>query len=235
MNKTNPIFEALSSVDERHIHVEAVKQPTKKIKIALIAVISAAALSLLVGFTTAVVRGQHTFGFSKGSSAEHDFELDFTPQKFTIPDEYMPQLEFGVFQGYTDTPFGELMSEFNITPLISDNFTETNQKTRISVFYDSIEDQQVDFLYTLYDKNIGRNVIFKAEYFSNPENITYEGHIGLPPGEPTKVIALNNGASCLITNTTAIFSYNGVSYSVNCDEMPGIDIVKQVLADLGVL
>lgn len=234
MNKINPIFEALSGIDDRHIPFTSKKSHSKGLKIVLIAA-SAAVLSLLVGFTTAVVRGQYTFGFSKGNSAEHDFELDLTSQKFTIPDEYMSKLEVDVYQGYTDTPFGELMNEFDITPLINDNFTETDQKTRVSILCHSEDLRSVDFFYTLYDKNIKSKISFIAKYFSDTENMTLESHINVPPGEPTKVIALNNGASCLITNTMAIFSYNGVYYSVYCDEMPGMDNVRRVLADLGVL
>lgn len=260
MNNINPIFEALSGVDERHVPIAQEKRPAKKLKLALIAAVSAATLALIVGFTTATVRGQHRFGFSSGNSANHTFDLELTPQEFTIPDEFMSQLEYGVGQIYADTTPNELIRSFGITPLINDNFSDTDKKPRVDILADG-EDQTVDFVYSLYDKNIGMTVIFKATYFSETENLTYNGHIELLPGEPSKVITLNNGSLCMVTGSRAEFSYNGAKFGFDLlyeynapdnygelpeseqkkilaemtEAMPGIDTVKQVLADLGVL
>lgn len=50
MNKINPVFEALSGVDERYVPVEQAKRPAKKIKFALITA-AAAAAALCIGVT----------------------------------------------------------------------------------------------------------------------------------------------------------------------------------------
>lgn len=241
MNTTNSIFEALDELNENYA-AEAVtisrKNLKKPLKIAIIAA-AAAVVALMVGFTTAVVKGQHNVGFTKGDSMEYFFELDLTPQNFIIPDEYMSKLDMGfLYQGYSDKHLGELMSEFNLSPLISDNFEETDQRTKVNINRYNEQDQELEFVYTLYDKNLSMEISFLARYYLDPENLTSDTHIEFPAGESTEIITLNNDSSCLVTESMAIFSYNGVRYELylpNDETMFGIDTVKQVLADLGVL
>ncbi|MDE7361125.1 MAG: hypothetical protein K2N38_04255 [Oscillospiraceae bacterium] len=261
MNKINPIFEALSGVDERHIPVTQEKRPAKKLKITLIAAALAAALTMLAGFTTEAVRGQYMFSFSKENSAEHTFELNITPQEFTVPEEFRPKSGDPHFSGSTDIPPRELFERFGITLPINDNFTEVNDKqsiVEVGILGDAFE---VEFRYTLYNKTIDNNVIFTAQYFSKTENHTYHVSHHLLPGEPSEVITLNNGSLCMLTGSRAVFSHNGVHFELeipyefeipaNIDQMsideqyqmvaeiieamPGIETVKQVLIDFGVL
>ena len=91
--------------------------------------------------------------------------------------------------------------------------------------------------------------------------MTYHGHWGLFPGEPTEIITLNDGSACMVSGWIAVFSYDGALWELRVDydfdepenysqlskkeqkavlkqmieAMPGIDAVKQVLDDLEVL
>lgn len=259
MNKINPIFEALSGVDDRHIPAAAKKSLSKRLKIVLIAA-AAAALALMVGFTTAAVRGRHVFGFYQEKTAGHAFDLKLSAHEITIPEQFMPQ-DSPHFTDSTDTPPGELFEMFGLTLPTNNNFTEiVSQKTAVDIggLGDNIE---VEFDYTLYNKTIGSEVYFSTRYFSKTDNLTYRSNLGLLPGEPSEVITLNDGSSCMVTGSIAVFSLDGahcefvLPYDYEIPEnigqlsdkkqhrivgemieaMPGIDTVKQVLADLGVL
>lgn len=260
MNKINPIFEALNGVDDRHIPVTQEKRSTKSLKIVLIAA-AAAALALMVGFTTAAVRGRHRFGFYQENSAGHAFDLKLTARELTVPKEFMPQ--DGYYQSFdsVDMPPNELFEMFGLMLPINDKFTEINSKKTtidIGIVDDNIE---IEFNYTLYNKTIGGNVYFRTIYFSKIDNLTYQSNQGLLPGEPTEIITLNDGSLCMVTGSMAVFSLDGahcefvLPYDYEIPEnygqlsnkeqyrivgemieaMPGIDTVKQVLADLGVL
>lgn len=261
MNRINPIFEALGNVDDRHIPVAQGKRTAKRFKTALIAAALAAAITTLAGFTTAAVRGQYNFSFYKENSAEHTFELNITSQEFTVPEEFRPQPGDPRFSGSVDLSPRELFEKFGITLPINDNFTEVNDKQSIVEVGDLDDAFEVEFRYVLYNKTIGNNVYFKTEFFSKTENITYHIRQHLLPGEPSEVITLNNGSLCMVTKSRAVFSHNGAycefeipyDYEIpdnygqmSIDEqyqvvaeiieaMPGMETVKQVLADFGVL
>lgn len=260
MNNINPIFEALSYVDDRHISAERKKSIPKKLRITLIAAAITATVALLAGFTAAV-RGNFTLGFSDKESASHSFNLNITSQEFTIPEEYKPQDGTPVFMGKADMPPRELFEKFGITPPINDNFIDGEKPVDIQVTEYSDDDAEIDFEYEMYDKNIAENVRFKLKYISNIENNTYNMNHGLLPGEPSEVITLNNGSLCLVTAWRTVFSINGAYCEIklpydfdlpdNYDEMsedeqrqiiaeeikamPGIETVKQVLKDLAVI
>ena len=255
MNKINPIFEALSYVDDRHIPVNKEKRLSKK----PLLILAAAAILLLTGFTTVAVLGKHVFSFSTGSSAEQAFDLNLRSWEFTIPEEFSPVLGENSFSGSAEIPPSEVFKEFGITPLINDNFTEIpGEQTTVEVNTDFRESR---FQYTLYSKTLEKEVTFNAAYFSETENMTYHGHWGLFPGEPTEIITLNDGSACMVSGWIAVFSYDGALWELRVDydfdepenysqlskkeqkavlkqmieAMPGIDAVKQVLDDLEVL
>lgn len=260
MNNINPIFEALSYVDDRHIPAERKKSIPKKLRITLIAAAVTAAVGLLAGFTAAV-RGNFTLGFSDKESASHSFDLNITSQKFTIPEEYRPQDGTPVFMGKADMPPRELFEKFGITPPTNDNFIDGEKPVDIQVIEYSEDDAEIDFKYEMYDKNIAENVRFKLKYISNIENNTYNMNHGLLPGEPSEVITLNNDSLCMVTAWRAIFSINGAYCEINLPydfdlpdnigemsekeqrqivkemikAMPGTEKVKQVLVDLELL
>lgn len=256
MNKINPIFEALSNVDERHVPVTKTKRPAKKLMI----VLAAAAIMLLTGFTTAAVLGSHVFSFSTGGSAEKAFDLNLRSREFTIPEEFSPAPGENYFKGSTEIPPSELFERFGITPLINDNFTEIpGEKTMVEV--DAYGAPEPWFHYTLYNKALERNVTFDVEYFSETEKLTYHSRVGLFPGEPNEIITLNDGSACMVSGWIAVFSYDGAKWELRLpfdfevpdnysqmsedeqrvvikqmiEAMPGMDAVKQVLADLDLL
>ena len=256
MNKINPIFEALSYVDDRHIPVNKEQRLSKKPLFILVA----AAILLLTGFTTVAVLGKHVFSFSTGGPAEKAFDLNLKSREFTIPEEFSPAPGEISFSGSTDIPPSELFEKFGIKPLINDNFIEIpGEKTTVEVSALGIPEPK--FQYTLYSKTLEKEVTFNVEYFSETENMTYHGHWGLFPGEPTEIITLNDGSACMVSGWIAVFSYDGALWELRVDydfdepenysqlskkeqkavlkqmieAMPGIDAVKQVLDDLEVL
>ena len=219
-----------------------------------------AALSLMVGFTVEVVRGDHIFGFYQENSADKAFELTLSAHEITVPNEFVPQNNYSSFTD-VDTPPGELFEMFGLTLPINDNFTEIADKTTdldVSILDENIE---VQFNFTLYNKTIGSETDISARYFSNTNKLSYRANRGLLPGEPSEIITLNNGSQCLVTRSLAVFSLDGAHYELrlpydydvpdNIDQlpekeqykiveemieaMPGIDTVKQVLADLGAI
>ena len=257
MNKINPIFEALSNVDDRHIPVAQEKRPAIKLKIILVAAAVVTALAL-AGFTTSTVR-KHLFGFYGEGVTEHSFELKLTSHEITVPEEFMPNPDEHHFSDGTDIPPSELFEMFGLKSPINDNFTEVNDKL---TYFDVgiLDDPNVRFEYTLFNKSINQNVFFSARYFST-DNLTYTAHEGLLPKEPNKVITLKDGSLCMITKSKAVFSYDGAEFRFEIDydyevpanigemtiaeqyrvvdemieAMPGMDAVKQVLADLDLL
>ncbi len=250
MKQINPIFEALSSVDERHIPVTQTKRPSKKLKIALISAAAAAALALAVGFVSSS-GGQHRFAFSTNGSMDRGFYLDLAPQEFTVPERFKANLGDAAYFGCEETLPTELFREFDITPLMNDNFTDTkdvktsrtdllnNKSTwepliRIDYFNGSATEAKFD--YFLYDKNLGENIRFTALYVVNPDKLDYSKHMGLL--NEAEIVTLNDGSLCMISEDVAVFSYNGVSYELTFDDFSKphtISTVKQVLTDLEVL
>lgn len=269
MKNDNRIFNALSGLDDSHFRIDEAeslinidqinekRKLSKSIKIALIAV-TAAALTLLVGFTASTVSGKHKFGFYKEGSADHEFDLKLAAYDIKVPDDFIPEGDL-YFSDWFDTQPGELFEMFGLTLPINDNFTEINGKktgVRVSI----AGDVHVDFDYWLYNKTIDSEVNFETRYFSNVEKLTYQANRGLLPGEPTEVVTLKDGSLCMVSGSMAALSLNGahceleLPYNYEVPEnyeqlskreqyriidemieaMPGIDTVKQVLADLGV-
>lgn len=260
MNNINPIFEALSGVDDRHIPVKQEKRPGKKIKIALIAAASAV-LALLVGFTTSAVSGRHRFGFYRENSVGHAFDLELTARELTVPKEFIPQEGYHQSFDSVEMPPSELFEKFGLTLPINDNFTELSGKkptVDVRILDDNIV---IEFNYTLYNKTIGRDVYFVTLYFSRTDNLSYDSRQGLLPGEPVEIITLSDGSLCMVTGYMAVLSLDGAHCTLQLpfeydepdnygdlprseqerilaelvEAMPGIDAVKQVLSDLGVL
>ena len=256
MNKINPIFEALSNVNDRHIPVTREEKSSKKHKIILVAAV-AAAIATLAGFTTSTVQ-KHLFGFYGEGVTEHSFELKLTSHEITVPEEFMPNPDEHHFSESTDIPPSELFEMFGITLPINDNFTEVNEQSTFDVGI--LDDPNVRFEYTLFNKSINQNVFFSARYFST-DNLTYTAHEGLLPKEPNEVITLKDGSLCMITKSKAVFSCDGAHFRFEIDydyevpanvgemtedeqyqvvdemieAMPGMEAVKQVLKDLGLL
>lgn len=261
MNNTNPIFEALNELNENYA-AEAVSpgktKMKKPLKITLIAAVSAAALAMIVGFV-GTNGGKHKFSFGVDDLKNRGFYLDLFSHELTVPEEFKPQPGEYTFSDKVNMPPSELFEKFGLTLPINDNFTEVTDE-QPSVEVTIIGGTDVEFEYILYNKTIGKNVYFEARYFSKAENMTYSSGRGILPGEPSEVITLNNGSLCMVSASMAVFSYDGAHYELTLpyeydepdnfgdlpdnerrrilaeliEAMPGIDTVKQVLADLGV-
>ncbi len=242
MTKINPIFEAIGNIDDE-IAANAVKSAERRkhkkpLKIILIAA-AAAALALIVGFASGAVSvSDHKFSFGIGNSANRSFYFNLTSQEFTIPDEFMSKLEYGIYQDYVETPPSELFKMFGITPLMNENFTDSDSmKPRVDILYTDNDFQIIDFVYYLYDKSLDKDILFKAEYVSNIANYTSESSYQFEKENEPNVITLKDGSLCLVTNYMAVFSYNGVRYELIFDEpdnLTGVETVTQALIDLGV-
>lgn len=256
MNDINPLFEALGDVDDRHIPVETKKRSSKKLKIALIAA-AAAALAVLVGFTTAA-NVNHSFAFYQGNSAERGFELKLTGHDITVPEEFTTSDEFG-HRFTIDIPLRELFEKFGLFCPFGDEFTvEYKDDYSVNVLGEGIT--YVGFHLPMYSKTINREIYVVAEYYSDIDNVTGSYKQGLLPGEPAEVITLKDGSLAMVSASMAVLSLDGATYTLTVpydydvpanygelpveeqhritDEMvaamPGIYIVKQVLEDLGV-
>lgn len=85
MNKINPIFEALSNVDERHIRANK-KRSAKRIKHIFLAAAAAAALIMMAGFVyrNEIVR----FKLRAGVKSNYGFSFKLTLQEYIIPEEF---------------------------------------------------------------------------------------------------------------------------------------------------
>lgn len=241
MTELNPILKALDDIDE-NIAAEAVgstkKKMKKPLKIILIAA-AAASLALVVGFASgAVGGGDHKLNFGVGDSVNRSFYFNLTSQEFTIPEEFTSQLTEGLYRGDVDTPLSELFRMFGITPLMNENFTDPDgRKTKVRILDDGMMPRTVDFTYCLHDKNLDKDIWFKASYVSDIENFSSEGTYHFDDDAKPDLITLNDGSLCLVTNKMAVFSYNGVRFELiieDTDVPSSADIVKQVLKDLKV-
>lgn len=233
----------------------------KRIKPLIIAA-AAAVVLLLAGFTTAVVSGKHVFSFNRGNSKEHAFDFVLESHELTIPEEFKPQNGEIWFNSNVNTPPREVFEKFGLKLPANDNFSDVaDSETGVDV-HDIGDSPEVHFRYCLYNKAVDYNVFFTATYFSNVEKMTYHAHTSLMPGEPNEVITLNNGASCMVSASMAVFSYDGAKWEFLLDyddsmipdnygeltedeqrkiiaemieAMPGIEAVKQVLRDMELL
>lgn len=270
MNKINPIFEALSGVDERHIPVKKTKRPIKKMIIAAAAAAAiGATVSVIAGFKPSE-RGDRLYTIEQESVPAHTFELNLASCHITVPEEYVPKdaTHLHCSNKEMDMSPRELYEMFGLTPPLNDNFTDIpDEKPKLDFCYSIYdiysEDIEAEFHYVQYNKSIDRKVYFRARY----EEIIGDGSVSsrstdhLLPGEPSELITLKDGSRGLVTKWRAIFAYEGAFYEIwldydftvpdgygefSIDEqyrvinemieaMPGIDAVKQVLADLGVL
>lgn len=234
INNINPIFEALSGVDERHIPVKKTKRPIKKVIIAAAAAAAiGAAVSVIAGFKPSE-RGDRLYTIEQEGVPAHTFELNLASCHITVPEEYVPKDDTYLYCSNKEMDMSprELYEMFGLTPPLNDNFTDIPDEKPKLDFYYSIDDFpeydiysehseliQAGFHYVQYNKSIDRKVYFRAMY----EEITGGGSISsrstdhLFPGEPSELITLKDGSRGLITKWRAIFAYEGASYEILLD------------------
>lgn len=194
----------------------------------------------------------------KGDNTDYGIMYNVTLQEYTIPEEFLSSNIYGFEDKYTDTVPSELFPKFGITMLTSDNFTDTKSVYNRSNYHGNIYswepsvwisseggvDTQICFIYYLYDKKIDRNIRFASFYISNTRMLEWNKKFGYvinsdEDEKDAEVITLNDGSQCVVTDSEALFSYNGVRYDMSFDRndfnTSSIEELKQVLADLGVL
>lgn len=240
MNQINPIFEALSSVDERHIPVTKTKKHSKKLKIVLISAAAAAALALsfIVGFVR-VGNGVHKFSYTVGGES-YEFEVELTPYELKIPEEVTLPLS-------VDDPYygsdnfknaREMFDKLEIEPFMNENFDYSENYARFDIFQlgdPGLGILEISLEYWLYDKNLGKDVNFSATYYSETKHSGSDMGFVIQDDENYEILTLNDGSQCIVTDTAAGFAYNGIKFYVSSfDHSTDIDYMKQVLADLGV-
>ncbi|MCH5196899.1 MAG: hypothetical protein J1F28_09290 [Oscillospiraceae bacterium] len=230
MNNTdiNLILEAAGELD--NYVLENAFGRRKKKPIALIAIASAAALSLLVGFTViysnnVVVNGKPVFEYN-----------------IKIHDEVTPPsaeelMEIGVSDIYSnsancyeyaakDIDPRDIIRKYNITPLANDNFSRADihgystsdrdaeeyrelflSKTRVQVAEDYHENgmygSYVRFIYWLADDNLDIPVNFRVLCLTGNYNASMTQNFSSvkPDGSDIVCIDLNNNEKCLINQS----------------------------------
>lgn len=224
MNKINPLFEAVSNIDD-NIVSNAIKEKRKR-PIALMIAAAAAAMTLLVGFTV-YNRSHHTLDYDKGS-----FELNVTlHDEVIIPEEYKSYR----YTLYTmeDTTAEEMFKMFNAKPLITDKFEYTEGDHGPAVSTGS-----VTFRCSLYNKTVNRDLSMYAEYIFDNYDVTFST-TKVGNANDYKVVQLNDGSRAVISEseivTLATFAYDGVKYDWYMFDGGTMEEMEQVLVDLGIV
>lgn len=249
MNKINPLFEAMSEIDD-NIVSEAVE--TKKHTLGMKAMLIAAAITvtaLLAGFTYAIMPGVHING-------THVYDYNISVQEDMLLPSKDEMLEWGAVE-YGDfnnamyifkknTTAGDLFRQFNIHPLVSDNFTEDISEVIANACLHDLNGKSapnIDFSYTLTHKQSELQVQFNITcWYEEGGLYSYHSVSTRLDNSHYEVIELNDGSKAFIIDyawgeggiqSCADFSYEGIVYSLYADtDMEGM---KQILSDLEIL
>lgn len=259
MNKLNPLFEAMSEIDDNIIS-ESLKAKKRPIRMkALLIAAAVTATALFAGFAYVEKYGVYIgddFIFGYDLYAQDDMLLPSIEEMARWGAVELGDASQGVSgvpgAGYhyhfkKSTLPSDLFEKFNIHPLINDNFTEEITDVYANAWLNTtgknIQTQNIMFTYKLTDKETGIPVEFDITCFY-PNSIQEPGYTtsfysydGLHY-EKTK---LNNGSYAFVTDyewgdgmqSTAHFIYNGSPYNLTADiDMEGM---KGILDRLGVL
>lgn len=259
MNNTNinAILEAVGELDNSVL--ENAFKPRKKKPIALVVIAAAAAVSLLVGFTTInrnrVVRDGETL-----------FDVVFKEHREAV----IPPLEEMAEMGYleivkrnADKPEeynyfilakpSEVIKKYNLSLLVNDNFSEdvTIDDYPKDIFYDGfyseesrklfprtsvdIKKDMIYFQYYLVDKQSGTAVDLDATFFIR--DVNFPGVWVFFGKRDYKVLNLNTGEKAIIiykdaSSSSAHFTYDGVAYHITA--YTDINGTEQILKNLGI-
>ncbi len=226
MNKLNPLFEAVSNIDD-NIASAAIKEKRRK-PIALMIAAAAAAVTLLVGFTN-YARIHHSVEYDKGS-----FELKVTlHDEVIVPEEYKSYR----YTMYTmeDMTAEEMFEMFNVKPLITDKFEFNPDYGDLGP---AVSSGSVEFRCSLRNKTVDRDLRLLSCYIFGNYDTTFSG-VHLSGAKDYKIVALNDGSRAIISDNessiSATFAYDGVKYSWYMYDGGTMEEMEQVLADLGVL
>lgn len=264
------LLKNINEIDDDLIsEAEQWKRPkARKIKIAVVAAAAAVTGALLaVTGAAAIHRGsnekpaENTVAENTVQVGDEKFYLDLEAKGIIIPEEYRTTDEHGnpwYYERMRGMLPSELFAQFGVSPLLNDNFSEIIEfePNHIYVRKPNGEEELVDvdygdpvltidwcrivFEYRLYNKISQRNISLKATYALDDDYSIGVG-IGVDDDSEFEMIELNDGSMCYLDMGGAVFSYEGVYYSLNMyDKKENIDeesveLTKQTLEALGVL
>lgn len=241
MSKLNPVFTALTDIDDSII-TGAKKSRKKPIAIVLVA---AAAVMALVGFRTAF-----RYGVSVNDKDVFDYHL--TVQSMTIPTHDEMEALGAVNQHKSEYSYewktlpSTLFKTFGVSPLMNDNFSETECDN--FVWVNCTNDgaaANTSLNYELTDKALDKTVKFQI-FCMNKEGAGLHESLSATDAEKEKMetLTLADGSKAIIFEdflggynfwvSHAKFNYDGIAYSLYLRDGNNEDM-KQVLSDLGVL
>lgn len=252
-NKLNPLLDAMSEIDDSII---TNTKKTKKRPLWIVAAAAATATLLLTGAAVAVRNIHFKSGFYIGD--DDGFELPYkVPENMSIP-PYEELIEMWESKTYamSDTGNGygvalyvspdEFAETCKIPLLTSDNFTDEGWVSLMtSIFEDEYD--HINIRYALIHNNGGERMNIVADCFINDETQVSSSIDNLERTDYEK-LTLNDGSEGIIYRNNspyvnecyATFVRDGIIYWILADPSntgiyTGIDDMKQILTDLGVL
>lgn len=237
MTKLNPIFTALTDIDDSII-TRARSSRKKPIMIAF----AAAAVLALVGFSAA-------FRYGVRVNGKDAFDYSLTVQSMTIP-QHSEMEELGAVNQHKSeytyewrTLPSTLFGTFGVSPLMSDKFSETECDNFIWVSFIDGVPANTTLNYELTDKALGKTVKFKV-FCMNKAGAGLRTNLIASDSDSFETITLKDGSKAIVHEellggfnvwfSSAEFGYGGIAYSLTLRGGNGEDM-KRVLADLGVL
>ncbi len=234
-NKINPIFTAMSGIDDNIIS-ESVKPRKNRVKLTIMISAAAAALALVTGASANWFMKDKILVDEKPA-----FELNLKVTDVNeISDEELNR--WGAVLGdngiWSKTALpGEVFGKFGVSPLMTDKFEEQQSEILIDIDESSLQLKTCKFLNTSTGKIINYSVLIQTdEKFGLTSGINSE--------YSPEVITLNNGEKALLykfysklsggDNVLARFTNGGMYYELKVDNS-SFDEMKQILADLGIL
>lgn len=260
MNNINTILDAVGELDNTVLENAFNRKRKKHIMFTVIA--AAAALSLLVGFTTAIrdhveFNGKPIFDYA--IKAHNDVSIPpFEEMKAMGADRYNDFVglsESGIGYSYfIDAKPSEVIKKYGIEPLINDNFSEYvdaddprgsswGDFPRMQVAVSSDTENPPSFIYFGYwltDKQSGLPVHFMVDCYTERTDSIVHGFSG--SNDDHELVRLKNGETAFVqqgihaeTGTYegySTFSYDGMVYHIYA--VTDVDGMKQILTNLGI-
>lgn len=242
MNKTNPIFEALTDTNENYAAEAILPLKKKKMKKPL-RIGAAAAAALIIMGCSVVIRNSLKFD----DQALLDFNYHPQTQAHILTTDELKDLgAIGDNRGYTLTALpSELFARYNVTPLMNTEFF-SEEKSEITVNGSST---QAILDYTLTDKKTNNTITVTAQFDTDGKSSFGANYTSLN-GKATdtfshyEFITLSDGSQAFVADrylngfniyrADAVLCYNGIGYRIYARNTD-INEMKQILTNLGVM
>lgn len=246
MMNINPIFEALSGIDARHLRFDrvndnrAAKRHGGRARFAVIA--AAAVLTVLIG-AAAVIRSGVFFDGNEKMSFNYYAQTD---AHFPSEEEILALGAAGENGSYTLTAVpSELFGLYNIEPLLNDEFF-TEARSEITLF--SCPTQAI-VKYTITEKETGKAISIEAQFTSDVQTPFGEapaviGGSAEEAYDHYELITLADGSQAFVNdrysrlisgyNAGAVLCRGGVGFKLRVQNTD-INEMKQLLAKLDLM